>query len=300
MRFWEDAKKETPFVSVAVPGGAYFQKNIFVEGAHESRAAEDTYIKAKFVLAGNPGVTARVQTWVTVTPVVNSIATAIPDPSVTFFSGAAVAMYTGTLGEAPGIRFTAGVTVSTEEMHYVQNVTTTGNGGHTGSGVGAIYDPASGIASKNFVEPGGNQLRPMLDVGETETDPKYTVPANPFTRNGSTATVVLEDSPTLNNPYGSAEAYKYMLHMDVGLRFSTHLTVRYSDVSLYTVAWAGWGVDFLAKRQNGVFGIVRPTSRVFLALPLPGHGPVLDGWMIENWEPSITVGPSAIELVQWR
>ena len=297
--FWADKRKQAAFSSKAVAATTPVTVIFYVEGTHESAYDGDVVrIDLKFITANPPATTVRSDT-VRVAPFINTVqsfTSKIPNPSVYFtdwlpnngFLGLSSGQPPAQLGAraAVGIEFDAEITNGPLTMKYMQDLRDLRNGAN-GSGAGAVFTAASGLANQNLLPNVGSGLTyPALDSLD---------PADPTADADSTSTptatgvkIYTADAPATGRPANADKLDK----LDLKYLFRTYIVVQYADKSLYPIAYWDWNVNFFATTNAPQQGV----TVIAVASKVSTEG----GWVKSNADPLKTAGPIVNGNVGWR
>ncbi|MBX9625692.1 MAG: hypothetical protein K2X82_17960 [Gemmataceae bacterium] len=298
--FWADKRKQAAFSSKAVAASATpVAVTFYVEGTHESSSSlNDVRIDLTFTTtATNPQQTVERSNTVMVTPffpTINSFTSTIPTPSVNFYKQRPVDGLEGLVAANPpavagewtaGIAFDAQITNGPLTMKYVQNFRNLQNGAN-GSGAGAVFTTASGLANQNYLPTVASKYTyPGLDSTNPADPTAVSEFSSTATANG--VTIHMEDSPQTGVP---AEADK-LDKLDMKYLLRLYVVVQYADQSLYPIAYWDWNVNFFATTNVAGKGV----SVIAAASKVGVEG----GWVKSNADPLKTKGPTFNTSVNW-
>ena len=303
LAFWEDTKKAKAFTTKAIVAGTNpTTVTLYVEGQHESSAKDDSAITATFTLGSDVKIKATDSKAVTVSPVINSFTASIPTPSVSFVNQnpangmngvQAYKPATPGVAGAPGIEFIGKLTNGPLPIKFVHNVRNLRNGINQNVPLaGAVFVAGSGLPNQSLSPIAGSGLTyPSLD-GANPDDPTAQPPGTFASEQNppNDITVKLQDSPGTSGPNPLVRSK--LDKIDYAMSFKLFMTVQYSDMSIYPIAYWEWYANFYATTNvlgSGVT-VIDPASKVA----------TVGGWVKSNDDPLKTVGPVWNGNVGWQ
>jgi len=312
VKLWADKRKQAPF---APTGQGTF--TFYAEGVHESSSLNDVFITAQWIPTppnfGNWGMSVTT----TVTPLINSFTITPAGPAgtqnINFINGvdATAGIKAAVLPlppGPPGAKFDASLTYTslTGNPVFVQDFWDIINGyngmtGPNGQPIGYLYSAGSNPAGANL----GLALPatfPILDLPAGGQVPEYTLENQQH--NGNIYTISSSDSPTtgLNTNVNNVPAPGPQAGIGIDIYYNLFLWLLWkypatTDGSgnpvppvYYPLAYARWGVEWVANAQN-------PNGPVnHITIP---QGISADTYSRTNGPPSKMASPIFRDKVAW-
>jgi hypothetical protein len=138
-------------------------------------------------------------------------------------------------------------------------------------------------------KPGVNLTFPVLDA-QVENDPTS---AEGFTSTANGQNGIVVTVPDIPGLGGQPPAvFSLVDKLDVKYKFRIYLVVRYTDGSIYPIAYWDWNVNFFATTNipNSGVGAIDPASKVATD----------GGWYRSNFDPGKTSGPIMNGNFTWQ
>ncbi len=242
----------------------------YIEGRHESMSEDDRSLVTWTFTPQNPNVQAvsSIEYGIKVAPILSSFWTTSPTPSVSFrdpangdirFGIRAGQPGVGGANDLPGITVNATVRTGGLSVSYVQNQTGMLNGPNAGGPGMTMVNPAS---NRNFViDPALNVAFPILD-NHTGAMPLVESTTTAPLLGGAAVNIRMKDSPQF---YFANMADNVRISLvDYMQAFRTYVVVRYSDGSIYSIAYINWFANFYATNYVAGRGVtvIDPASAV--------------------------------------